>query len=340
MFNDSSKIMFFLILISSTLISISSNSWLGMWMGLEINLLSFIPLMSETNNLMSSESSLKYFLTQALASSILLFSIILFLIEMNFLKNNFMITPMIMLIALFMKSGISPFHFWFPSVMEGLSWMNSLILMTWQKIAPLMMISYIIINKIFMICAILSAIIGALGGLNQSSLRKLMAFSSINHLSWMMVSMMINQNLWINYFLFYSFNSMVLITIFNNFKTFHINHLFSMFSYSSPMKIFIFMNLLSLGGLPPFIGFIPKWFTIQALTLNNQFLLIFILMMMSLITLFFYIRLCYSAFLINYQEISWMNFMMTNKISSNLFMVFSLISIYSMTFISLLYFLL
>nr|WKU83845.1 NADH dehydrogenase subunit 2 [Ceriana cacica] len=340
MFNNSSKILFLIILVFSTMITISSNSWLGAWMGLEINLLSFIPLMSD-NNLMSNEASLKYFLTQTLASSILLFSSILFLYNNNFMaqmnSNNYM--SMIILSALFMKSGTAPFHFWFPNVMEGLSWMNALILMTWQKIAPLMLISYLIVKFMLFWAIILSVTIGSLGGLNQTSLRKLMTFSSINHLGWILMSMYSNESLWINYFLFYSFLSFNLIFLFNMFKLYHINQLFSLFMHNKILKFSLFLNFLSLGGLPPFLGFIPKWLTIQYLTFNNQLFLMTVLIIMTLITLFFYLRLCYTAFMLNYYENNWNFKIYWNNFLMNIYLFTSFISTYGLFIISFIYYL-
>nr|QVL28684.1 NADH dehydrogenase subunit 2 [Eristalinus viridis]QZZ81244.1 NADH dehydrogenase subunit 2 [Eristalinus viridis] len=339
MFNNSSKILFFFILIMSSMITISANSWLGAWMGLEINLLSFIPLMND-NNLMSNESSLKYFLTQALASSVLLFSTILFMYKNNSMiynkenEINFMI-----LSALLMKSGTAPFHFWFPNVMEGMNWMNALILMTWQKIGPLMLISYLIIKPLLLSCIILSVIIGSLGGLNQTSLRKLMTFSSINHLGWMLMSMYSNESLWITYFLFYSFMSFNMIFLFNMFKLYHINQLFSLFLMNKTFKFSLFLNLLSLGGLPPFMGFIPKWLTIQYLTFNNQLFMLTIMILMSLITLFFYLRLCYTAFMINHYENNWNFNIYWNNFSMNMYLLFSFISTFGLFIISLIYYL-
>nr|QOV03279.1 NADH dehydrogenase subunit 2 [Suillia bicolor] len=341
MFNNSSKIMFFLILILGTMITISSNSWIGAWMGLEINLLSFIPLMSDNNNLMSTEASLKYFLTQALASAVLLFSIILFLLESKVtLQMNTLYIDTMILSALLLKSGAAPFHFWFPNVMEGLSWTNALILMTWQKIAPLMLISYLIVKPFILLCVILSVVIGSLGGLNQTSLRKLMAFSSINHLGWMLISMFTSESLWMTYFLFYTFLSFNLIFMFNLFKMNHINQLFSLFMSSKILKFSMFLNLLSLGGLPPFIGFVPKWMVIQLLTVNNQLLLMAVLTVMTLITLFFYLRLCYAAFMMNYYENNWILNIYLNKMNSTLMLTFSFISIFGLPLISLFYFML
>nr|YP_010155445.1 NADH dehydrogenase subunit 2 [Haemagogus leucocelaenus]QQX45025.1 NADH dehydrogenase subunit 2 [Haemagogus leucocelaenus] len=330
---------FFIMLILGSLITISSNSWLGAWMGLEINLLSFIPLMNESKkNLMTSESSLKYFLTQAFASSILLFSIILMML---FFNNNWMIynnfNDLLILSTLLLKSGAAPFHFWFPGVMEGLNWINSLILMTWQKIAPLMLLSYNMNYTIFFISIILSMIIGALGGLNQTSLRKLMAFSSINHLGWMLMAMMNNELLWLFYFLLYSILSMSIILMFNNFKLLHFNQLFN-FSMMNPfIKFLMFLNLLSLGGLPPFLGFLPKWLVIQNLIELNQIFLLFISICLTLITLFYYLRMTYSTFMLNYNKNSWMLITLYNNKNMSFILTLNFISIMGLMMITLIY---
>lgn len=307
MFKNPSKLIFLSSIILGTLISISSNSWLGVWIGLEINLLSFIPLMINTNNLISTEASLKYFLTQAFASSILLFSIILFitLYNFNFQINQFNFYNLIIFIPLLIKRGVAPFHFWFPNVIEGINWISALILITWQKIAPLLIISYLTIFNYFYLFIILSAIIGALGGLNQTSIRKIIAFSSINHLGWILTAIIFNENLWIIYFFIYSFISLSLTLIFNHFKLFFINQIFNIFYNSIILKFFILTSFLSLAGLPPFLGFLPKWLVIQSLITINQYFLTILLIFSSLITIYFYLRICYSAFILNYTESSW-----------------------------------
>nr|ABN72879.1 NADH dehydrogenase subunit 2 [Drosophila affinis]QXG19022.1 NADH dehydrogenase subunit 2 [Drosophila affinis] len=339
MFNNSSKILFMTIMIIGTMITVTSNSWLGAWMGLEINLLSFIPLLSDNNNLTSTEASLKYFLTQALASTVLLFSSIILMLKNNMnVEINESFTSMIIMSALLLKSGAAPFHFWFPNMMEGLTWMNALMLMTWQKIAPLMLISYLDIKNLLLISVILSVIIGAIGGLNQTSLRKLMAFSSINHLGWMLMSLMISESIWLIYFLFYSFLSFILTFMFNIFKLFHLNQLFSWFVNSKVLKFTLFMNFLSLGGLPPFLGFLPKWLVIQQLTFCNQYFTLTVMMMSTLITLFFYLRICYSAFMLNYYENNWTISTQFNNMNTNLYLIFTFFSIFGLFLISLFFF--
>nr|UQJ73395.1 NADH dehydrogenase subunit 2 [Diamesa sp. 5XL] len=341
MFKNSYKLLFFITLMSGTLITISSTSWFGAWMGLEINLLSFIPLMMNTNNLLSSEASLKYFLTQALASSILLFGVIFFFMLSNW-SNPSLINYTNLLIAssLLLKSGAAPFHFWFPSVMEGLSWNNSLILMTWQKIAPMILLSYCLNTNFFIIVIILSIFIGSLGGLNQTSLRKLMAFSSINHLGWMVAGMMNSENLWMIYFMFYSFLSMAIIFMFNNFKMFNINQMFGLFNSNSIVKFLMFLSLLSLGGLPPFMGFLPKWLIIESLISMNMFFLLTLMVTFTLITLFFYLRICYAAFLLNHNENNWTYSSFYFNKNYLICLIFSFISISGLIMINLLYWLL
>nr|YP_010545645.1 NADH dehydrogenase subunit 2 [Chrysops dissectus]UYG48428.1 NADH dehydrogenase subunit 2 [Chrysops dissectus] len=340
MFKNSSKILFFSTLMMGTLITVSSNSWLSAWMGLEINLLSFIPLMIDTNNLMSTEASLKYFLTQALASSILLFAVIMSMLKFNFISQlnfNYSYSNLIILSSLMLKSGAAPFHFWFPGVMEGLSWTNNLILMTWQKIAPMMLISYIINKNFFIFIIIMSMIIGSLGGLNQTSLRKIMAFSSINHLGWMLAAMISSETLWLFYFLMYSFLSFTIVFLFNVFKLFHINQVFSLFFSSKILKFSLFMNLLSLGGLPPFLGFLPKWLVIQQLSMNYQLMLLIFMTSLTLITLYFYLRISYSAFMLNYTESNWFNNSNLNNFNMMFYSILSFISLFGLFIISMIY---
>nr|APT41425.1 NADH dehydrogenase subunit 2 [Brumptomyia travassosi] len=338
LFNPSKTLFMFSLILGIT-ITVSSNSWLGAWMGLEINLLSFIPLMIDESNIFASEASLKYFLTQAMASSLLLFSIILFLSYnfINFNLWNFNIISKMSLInmTLLIKMGSAPFHFWFPSIMNNLSWFNNWILMTIQKIAPFILIFYSFNYYINMMSLILSLIFGALGGLNQTSIRKIMAYSSINHMSWMLCSMFFSKSLWLNYFIFYYFLTSSIVILFNLFNIFFINQIFLYFNNNLIMKFSIFILLLSLGGLPPFIGFFPKWLIIQYLTFNNFYFILLMMVIFTLFTLYFYIQIAYSAFMIDSWNLKW-NILKNKFFNYNsLFIFLSFISIFGLILISL-----
>jgi len=121
-------------LIAGTLIAISASSWLSTWIGLEINLLSLIPLIKSHNNKYSAESTIKYFITQTIASTIFLFSVIILIYFHNIqlkIPGSILITT-----ALLIKLGAAPFHFWLPEVIRGLNWEIIYIILTWQKNCP------------------------------------------------------------------------------------------------------------------------------------------------------------------------------------------------------------
>nr|YP_010833707.1 NADH dehydrogenase subunit 2 [Tympanophyllum maximum]WFP43215.1 NADH dehydrogenase subunit 2 [Tympanophyllum maximum] len=302
-----SKYLFSLTLIMGTLISMSSTSWLGAWIGLEINLLAFIPLITSCQNPLSTEASLKYFLIQAFASSTLLFSFILmqFMTKINMLFYQELL-PTLMTSSLLLKMGAAPFHFWFPGTMEGLSWSNALVLMTWQKIAPLILLSYLINFNMFIYAIIITSItIGCLGGLNQTSLRKLIAYSSISHLGWMLSGMLIGENLWTLYFIIYCMLSAATILVFYTFQISYLPQNYLLYNSNPTMKFSMYSLLLSLGGLPPFIGFLPKWLVIQAMIYSDHYFLTTLMVITTLVTLFYYIRLTFSAFLLNSPNLKW-----------------------------------
>nr|UPM51932.1 NADH dehydrogenase subunit 2 [Lopinga achine] len=334
-FFNSNKMFFLFTLFFSTMISISSNSWLGCWIGLEINLLSFIPFISNPNNLLNSEASLKYFLTQSIASINFLFSIILSL----FLMKNFFMDKFISILinsSLLMKMGSAPFHFWFPNIMEGISWLNCFILMTWQKITPMILLSYYFSMNFLMFIMILNVLIGAFSGFNQTSLRKLMAFSSINNLGWMLSALMVSENLWMIYFLLYSFLISIMCFLFYMLNIFYINQMFN-FNIKFSIKFSIMINFLSLGGLPPFLGFFPKWLIINYLILNKLYIISFFFIFMSLIMLIFYIRIIYSSFMFFSFKFKWFKIYIKNNF---LIMInfFSFISLSGMILSTLFFF--
>nr|AVN67817.1 NADH dehydrogenase subunit 2 [Ischnoptera deropeltiformis] len=325
--------MFTTTLMSGVMITASSNSWLGVWMGLEINLLSFIPITSSNNNIFTNESSLKYFLIQALASSIFLFTIMLMMMSEDFtyMDNS---TSMILSTPILMKSGAAPFHWWFPSVMDGLEWLNCFILITIQKIAPLILISYMIWDDFFITIIIMSNIVGSIGGYNQTSIRSIMTYSSINHIGWMMVAMMLSENLWLLYFIIYSTLTLSIILIIKPFQASFINLTFTLHNDMPVKKFMLFTSFLSLGGLPPFLGFLPKWMVITMTVKSNLTLLITVMVISSLITLYYYLRVSYSSFIILHSEPWWS--CKTNKSKMMLTIMLSSISMLGLMTVTLL----
>nr|QZK21558.1 NADH dehydrogenase subunit 2 [Amitermes sp. ANIC 0687]QZK21831.1 NADH dehydrogenase subunit 2 [Amitermes sp. QLD_056] len=305
--NNSTKVLLLITLVSGMLVSVSSNSWLGAWMGLEINLMSFIPLMSNVKNMYNTEASLKYFIVQVLASATLLFMVVMkTLTEDLFTFESSTYTPMIICTPLLLKSGAAPFHWWFPGVMEGLSWENCALLMTVQKAAPLMLMSYLIdINAFTLSIILMSTIVGAIGGMNQTSMRKILTYSSINHTGWMLIALTTSENLWMVYFMIYSTLALTVVSAIKLSGVSFINQTMMTNKETKLMKFMMFTSLLSLGGLPPFLGFLPKWIVIQAMIANNMTPLATIVVVTSLITLYYYLKISYSSFMILSTEPKW-----------------------------------
>lgn len=191
------------------------------------------------------------------------------MIKRNFIREIIIINKFLIITinsALLIKIGAAPFHFWFPEIIEGINWINRLILITWQKIAPIILISYTLkISNYIFIIIILSTLIGRIGGLNQIRLRKILAYSSINHIGWIIRTFLNNEIIWILYFIIYSVISLTLTLMFNNFNIFFLKQIYLLIRKNYIIKFRILLNILSLGGLPPFLGFLPKWIIIQNL---------------------------------------------------------------------------
>nr|AUW38587.1 NADH dehydrogenase subunit 2 [Hyperoncus lateritius] len=310
-----SKSLFTVIMITGTILTMSSNNWISMWMGLEINMMAFIPMLTSKNK-SSSEAMMIYLLTQSVSSMLLMFSITMMNLTMNMMFEK------LILISLLIKLGAAPFHMWLPEMITKMNWINSTILMTWQKIAPLMMINNMNNNsKIMYLSIMMSVIIGAMGGLNQMSLRKMMGYSSINHLGWMLSLSKIKNN-WMNYLMIYTLMITMLCWMFHQHNIIHINQMNNM-NMTMIEKMTYFTSMMSLGGLPPFLGFMPKWMVIQTLISDKLFIMIMIMVMCSLISLFYYMRVM-TKMMVTFSMMNKWTAMKSNNIMINMMMITNL----------------
>nr|YP_007374651.1 NADH dehydrogenase subunit 2 [Sirthenea flavipes]ADU58097.1 NADH dehydrogenase subunit 2 [Sirthenea flavipes] len=299
-----SKILFLTTMILGTIMVISSETWLGIWMGLEINMLSFVPVMYTFKNPRSAEGCMIYFLIQSIGSILMLMLILSnSLLVMYHLIVNELLNMMLMF-SIMIKLGMPPFHFWFPEIMVKMSWSNCAILMTWQKIAPMMVLMQLVPNcQQMTLIIIMATIIGAIGGLNQTAVKKIMAYSSINHMGWIVACMKFNNILWIEYILIYSVILIMMIVMFSFYSISYINQMSLNSGYME--KTLIAILFLSLGGMPPFLGFLPKWMVIQTMMMSNTLFTLTIMVLSSLITLFYYLRMISTNFMINSPTWKW-----------------------------------
>nr|YP_009131392.1 NADH dehydrogenase subunit 2 [Onychodactylus zhangyapingi]AIC83059.1 NADH dehydrogenase subunit 2 [Onychodactylus zhangyapingi]WPT27236.1 NADH dehydrogenase subunit 2 [Onychodactylus zhangyapingi]WPT27249.1 NADH dehydrogenase subunit 2 [Onychodactylus zhangyapingi]WPT27262.1 NADH dehydrogenase subunit 2 [Onychodactylus zhangyapingi]WPT27275.1 NADH dehydrogenase subunit 2 [Onychodactylus zhangyapingi] len=283
-----------------TLMTFISYHWFLAWMGLEINTLAIIPLMTKLHHPRATESATKYFLIQASASALILFSSTInawLTGEWTILNMENPLSLTIITIALAMKLGIAPFHLWMPDVLQGLNLMTGLIMSTWQKMAPMALLILLhqqLNSSLLMIMALLSTIVGGWGGLNQTQLRKIMAYSSIAHIGWMLLVLTFLSHLTAMNFMMYLLMTTSMFIMLINFSALNINKLSTSWIKSPILTSMMMILLMSLGGLPPTSGFIPKWLILQEITKQNYMLMATMMAFTALMSLFFYLRLSYT----------------------------------------------
>lgn len=271
-------------------------NWLTAWIILEINILRFVPLITIKKSNQETEAATKYFLAQAIGSLILLMGA-----SIIYQPGIHSIIIWILIVALLTKLGAAPCHFWYPAVIASISWDNCIVLSTWQKLAPILLIKRIITgnrdftdnNYIYIIFAIavINTTTGGVMGINQTHLRALLAYSSISHMGWIISGFAVNKVcLTLAYFLIYR-SVMVpifIIIILLNRKTIHTIH--SIFKTRLIMPVIFVLLILSLGGLPPLTGFFPKLVVMWWLSTSRHTVLLLILMG-SYINIYYYLNI-------------------------------------------------
>nr|YP_009118052.1 NADH dehydrogenase subunit 2 [Brachyuropus grewingkii]AJF22813.1 NADH dehydrogenase subunit 2 [Brachyuropus grewingkii] len=286
-----SATLFYATLITSMILTTSTNSWFIAWVGLEVNLLAFIPLILAKKNKYSVESALKYFLIQSLAS--------IFIILASALADRHDLSLLI-LAMLLLKSGAAPSHQWMPSMVDGLSWPLFTTLMTLQKINPLILVFFLLktnfIYMFIMLYIFISCLVGAVGGLTQTSLRKIIGYSSIAHLAWMLSALTSGSWLWSSYFVAYAFVLSSVTFLLNHTQMSALNQVSSM--NKSYLSLVIAVSILSLGGLPPFTGFLPKLLVVQHLAATPESFLLAPLLASAYLSLFFYARVLLTSLIL------------------------------------------
>nr|YP_009471903.1 NADH dehydrogenase subunit 2 [Triphoturus mexicanus]AVI25996.1 NADH dehydrogenase subunit 2 [Triphoturus mexicanus] len=285
-----------------TTLTFASSHWLLAWMGLEMNTLAILPLMAQHHHPRGVEATTKYFLTQATAAAMILFATTTnawITGEWNILELSHPLPMAVITIALAIKLGLAPTHLWLPEVLQGLSLTTGLIMSTWQKLAPFALITQLnpTSPSLLVMLGLASTLVGGWGGLNQTQLRKVLAYSSIAHLGWMTLVLQFDPSLTLlALFTYIVMTSSVFLT-FKIMNSTSINALATSWIQMPVMAFLTTLVLLSLGGLPPLTGFAPKWLILQELTKQSLPLTATIAALTALLSLYFYLRLCYAVFM-------------------------------------------
>nr|AFH55914.1 NADH dehydrogenase subunit 2 [Monasa morphoeus]AFH55915.1 NADH dehydrogenase subunit 2 [Monasa morphoeus] len=297
--NPHANLISLLSLLLGTTIAISSSHWMMIWTGLEINTLAIIPMISKSHHPRAIEAAIKYFLVQATASALILFSSTINAWttgqwDITQLTNQ---TACVLLTtAIAMKLGLVPFHFWFPEVLQGSPLTTALLLSTMMKLPPITIL-FLTANSLnpllLTTMALSSTALGGWMGLNQTQIRKILAFSSIAHLGWMSAIIIYNPKITLLTFYLYSTMTAAIFLSINSTKALKLSTMMTSWTKTPALNAATMLALLSLAGLPPLTGFLPKWLIIQELTKQEMATTATIIAMLSLLGLFFYLRLAY-----------------------------------------------
>nr|YP_009312322.1 NADH dehydrogenase subunit 2 [Garra poecilura]BAV71797.1 NADH dehydrogenase subunit 2 [Garra poecilura] len=289
-----------------TTLTLTSHHWLLAWMGLEINTLAIIPLMAQHHHPRTVEAATKYFLIQAAAAAMILFASTTNAWTTGEWNITNLLNPIantMFTTALALKIGLAPLHFWLPEVMQGLDLMMGLILSTWQKLAPLALMTQTAHNinpTLLTLLGVTSALVGGWGGLNQTQLRKTLAYSSIAHMGWMIIIIQYAPQLTLTALWMYIIMTSTMFLSTKMLFITKINMLSTAWTKNPTLALTTMLVLLSLGGLPPLTGFLPKWLILDELAKQDLTITALTMAMSSMISLYFYMRLCYTLTLTNF----------------------------------------
>ena len=305
------------------MVMISSNDLILFYVGLELQSLSLYVLASfNRDNLLSSESGLKYFVLSALSSGLLLYGCSLIygfsgstnflIIADNLTESSYGLTfgIVFILVGLAFKISAVPFHMWAPDVYEGSPTSVTAFFAILPKIAALtVFIRFLYVpflnlfeqwQMIIVFLSIASMLFGAIAAIGQKNLKRLIAYSSIGHMGYALAGLTTGTNQGIQssitYISIYLFMNLAFFScIFmlrRDDKYFENIEDLSGLSKNHPLLSFSFLIVLfSLAGIPPLAGFFAKFYIFSAVIEESMYFLAIVGLLSTVIAAFYYLRL-------------------------------------------------
>ncbi len=311
-----------------TMVMISAYSLLMLYLGIELLSLALYALIGfNKHSGLSSEAAIKYYVLGAMSSGILLFGISLIYgftgsinyfeiadqirnINSNSIQYLGIIFGIIFITAsLCFKFGAAPFHIWVPDIYQGSLISTTILLSTLPKIAvfivflklyfiPFMALEYVW-SDILIFIGIASIIIGSIFALTQENIKRLLAYSAISNIGFIILAMALVSNDGLHaslyYTIVYSFTALASFGVVthitsNSHGIEDISDLAGLSKTHPYFAILILITMLSSAGIPPLIGFHAKLMVIQALINNSYILLSIIVVLMTVVSAYYYLR--------------------------------------------------
>ena len=328
--NDLFKFEYPILILFSTLgmmIMISSKNFLLLYLGLEIQSLSLYVISSfRRENLKSTEAGLKYFILGSLSSGLMLFGISLIygstgsinfeLISSLITSKGFypgIIAGLVFLISGFaFKASAVPFHMWTPDVYEGSPTPVTAFFATVPKIAAVAVLLRVLFDcfgplleswqQVIILISVLSMLLGSIAAIGQDNIKRLMAYSSIGHIGFVLIGIASGTDKGLSAVLIYMVLYVIMnIGVFvfilnmerNGVAVTSINSLNMYNEVSKGQTLFLTILLFSLAGIPPLAGFFGKFLIFNAAINAGLSWLAIIGGISSVIAAFYYLRIVY-----------------------------------------------
>nr|YP_001648668.1 NADH dehydrogenase subunit 2 [Igernella notabilis]ABW83948.1 NADH dehydrogenase subunit 2 [Igernella notabilis] len=295
-----------LVVILSSIFLVSSENWLTVYLSIELLTLSLLILITiKQNSVLGAEAGIKYFVLGAVSSGLFLFGCVLIygltseisiqggeLTKINENAGKTLIT-----ISLLFKLSVAPFHMWAPDVYEGSPTAVTALVATVPKIGMFSILAQIgPIYNILIICAGLSMIVGAIGGLNQTKIKRLLAYSGIGHMGFIVFGVgngcLEGYQASLVYIIIYTIMVICSFSIILslNLKKNLLSELSNVSRLNPVIGGTLSLVFLSMAGVPPLIGFLNKWLIIQAGIINQYYLMSIIAVVSSVVAGINYVR--------------------------------------------------
>jgi NADH-quinone oxidoreductase subunit N len=320
------KIEYPILILSSVLgmmVMISSNDLMVFYMGLELQSLGLYVLATfNRDQLKSSEAGLKYFVLSALSSGLLLYGCSLIygfsgstnfdVISSQLNSNEYVLTfgIVFILVGLAFKISAVPFHMWAPDVYEGSPTSVTLFFTMVPKIAALtVFIRFLYVpflnlfdqwQMIIIFLSIASMIFGAIAAIGQTNIKRLIAYSSISHVGYMLAGLTTGSNEGVQSSIIYisiyiimnlAFFSCLLMLRRNNQYYEELEDLSGLSKNHPLLSLSLLIILFSLAGIPPLAGFFAKFYIFKAVLEQSMFFLAIVGLLSTVIAAFYYLRI-------------------------------------------------
>lgn len=294
-----------LIVTLSTLLLVSSINWFSIYLAIELQTLTlFILVALKRDSAYSTEASIKFFVLGAVSSGLLLFGCVLLYgvtgsTSVQEINSNLTadVGKILITVSLLFKLSAVPFHMWVPDVYEGSPTIITALLTTVPKIGGFSILVQVgPVTNVVLICAVLSIVYGAIGALNQTKIKRLLAYSGIGHMGFILFGVAIGSfesiQAGLIYMIIYvimSICSFSILLSLNLTKDFLIE--VKELSRKNPVVgVTLAFTFLSTAGIPPLAGFLSKWLVLLSGVSSGYYVISIIAVVSSVIAGVYYVR--------------------------------------------------